>query len=166
MLYQACYTLCVFVFTSFIIPSRKIRMQAFSCEYKLKELFLQNGCPSYYLALSWKTTLIMKVSIKIAKAFKQHTLKCFYPKSFSHTASFFTCFATFLTCSSVNGCPHDFTKSNCEMPYLSAKKHFKKENPLRRGWGASTQCRGSRSFQNRGLVSLCKQRVTFLISQE
>ena len=111
------YTLHVFVFPSFIIPSRIIRMQAFSCEYKLKELILQNGCPSNYLALLWKATLIQKSSIQIPKAFKQHTLNPFKRKNFfSHTAGFFPCFATFLSCNSVNGCPHDFTKGNCGIP--------------------------------------------------
>ena len=144
----------MFVFPAFIIPLRIIRMQAFICEYKLKELVLQNGCPSNYLALLCKTTLIKKASIQIPKAFKQHNLKHFYPKKFLHTAGFFPCFTisftTFLSCNSVNGFPHDFTKSNCGMPWFISKKHFKKENLLRKG--GSTQYRGCGFFQNRGLV--------------
>ena len=136
----------MFVFPSFIIPLRIIRMQAFICEYKLKELVLQNGCPSNYLALLCKTTLIKKASIKIPKAFKQLSLKHFYSKKILHTVGFFPCFAisfaTFLSCSSVNGCRHDFTKSNCGMPWficqeaLSKRESFKKgrEYPIQGMW--------------------------------
>ena len=75
ILYYTCYTLGVFVLTSFIIPSR---------------------------------------------------ITLFYPKCFSHTASFFPCFATFLLCNSVNGCPYDFTKINCGMRWFIWQQTLKK----------------------------------------
>ena len=77
-----------------------------------------------------KKILIKMASLKISKAFKQHTLKHFYPKFVFHTASFFSCFATFLSGNSLNeGAPMISPKVIMECPDLSAKKHFKKDNP-------------------------------------
>ena len=131
-------------------------MQAFICEYKLKELVLQNGCPSNYLALLCKTTLIKKVSIQIPEAFKQHSLNIFTPpqKNFciqraSFLASPFLSLL-FFHATLLMGAHMISPKVIVECPDSFAKKHFKKENPLRKG--GSTQYRGCGIFQNRGLV--------------
>ena len=58
----------VFVFCSLFFLSRGATTQALSSEYKYTKLILQVGCPSCYLALCSKSTLIHNPPAQIPKA--------------------------------------------------------------------------------------------------
>ena len=70
--------------------------------------------------------------------------KNFYPDIFLHKANFFPCFGLFHATLLMRA-PMISLKVIVECPDLSAKKHSKKENPIRRG--GSTQCRGMGLFK-------------------
>ena len=74
----------------------------------------------------------------------------FTSKSFRIQRAFFLVSSLFLYANLLIGVPMISPKVIVECPDLFAKKHFRKENPFRKG--GITQFRGGVSFQNRELV--------------
>ena len=60
----------VFVLRLLLFPWGGGKTRVFSSAYKLTELILQTGCPSYYLTSCGKSAPIQKPSLQIPKALK------------------------------------------------------------------------------------------------